>query len=340
MHGIKAWSLRFRAIIAVMATLLVVSGGIQSGILSAHPADAKTLKFGLITKMGTDPWFVSEGRGAASEARKLGVTLIRQDVALDSNQALNAFGTILGEGVDGILTVPPSGAIGPSLVSKASAAHVPLMSIDDFIYDSHHRQVPWVGAPWAQIGQIAGREEARLYKSLGWNKDANVGVAAVVLPTLSVCNQRTDNTEAAFLKALPSFNKGDIFHITYDGTLNGALNVMPAAITAHANITKWLIWSCNDDGVIGAWRAMHNKGIDASHVIGVAEGGLLFCGEWNAGKPSGLREMVFSNPANEGAKAVDLLYNHVIHHAALPLQTALSPTILTQQTYRKVTTCQ
>ncbi len=340
MHGTTSWSLRLRAIITVMATLLVVSGGVESGTLSAHPADAKTLKFGLITKMGTDPWFVSEGRGAAREARSLGVTLIRQDVALDSNQALNAFGTVLGEGVDGILTVPPSGAIGPSLVTQANAAHVPLMSIDDFIYDSHHQQVPWVGAPWAQIGQIVGREDARLYKSMGWDKSASVGVAAVVLPTLSVCNLRTDNAEAAFLKAVPGFNKSNVFPITYDGSLNGALNVMPAAITAHASITKWLIWSCNDDGVIGAWRAMRNKGISASNVIGVAAGGLLFCGEWGSGKPSGLREMVFSNPADEGAKAVDLLYNHVVHHAALPLQTALPPTILTPQTYQKVTNCQ
>lgn len=325
----------------ILVAVAFMAAGLFVNQVSSGHALAKTLKFSLITKMGSDPWFISEGAGALSQAKALNVQLTRQDVGLNTSLAVSAMETIVGKHPDGLMIVPPTTAIGPAMVGKAEAAHIPVLSIDDFVNDPSGKQIPWVGTDWSKAGTIAGKEVAKLYKKDNWGSKprSQVAVASIELQTLSVCMLRNNHAQAAFLKQVKGFPTSQILHIPYDGTLNGALNSMPAVITAHPGVKYWMIWSCNDDGVIGAWRALKAKGFTAKDVNGVAQGGMFFCSEWNPGRPSGLKAMVFSNPRDEGKLAVRLMYQHVAMHKALPAKSQVPITVLTQKTYRSVTSC-
>ena len=66
---------------------------------------------------------------------------------------------------------------------------------------------------------------------------------------------------------VPDFKKEDVLHMPYDGTLKGSADAFPAFITAHPEVTHWVLWSCNDDGVLGAVRSLENAGVILRHCI-------------------------------------------------------------------------
>ena len=70
---------------------VVLALSFAGAITSLTPANAADVKMGYINKMGEHPWFVSEVAGAKSEAGKLGVNLMTQDVQFDANLALTTF---------------------------------------------------------------------------------------------------------------------------------------------------------------------------------------------------------------------------------------------------------
>ena len=125
---------------------------------------------GYINKMGEHPWFVSEVAGAKAEAGKLGVNLMTQDVQFDANLALTTFDTMVGDGVKAIAIVVPDKALGPVVAEKAQKAGIRLIAVDDDIYTSDKKMVPYVGMNAETIGRQVGAELAKLYKAQGWDK--------------------------------------------------------------------------------------------------------------------------------------------------------------------------
>ena len=104
----------------------------------------------------------------------------------------------------------------------------------------------------------------------------------------------------------------------YDGTLKGAADAFPAFITAHPEVTHWILWSCNDDGVLGAVRALENAGVKADNVIGVGLGAHMACDEWNKAKPTGFKAAVYIDAALHGAKAGEIMYDYLANGTPLP----------------------
>jgi len=125
-----------------------VLGGIATIALLASltaAARADELKLGYINKMGEHPWFVAEVAGAKAEAGKLGVGFMSQDVHFDANLALTTFDTMVGDGVKAIAIVVPDKALGPVVAEKAQKAGILLIAVDDDIYTSDKKMVPYVG---------------------------------------------------------------------------------------------------------------------------------------------------------------------------------------------------
>jgi L-arabinose transport system substrate-binding protein len=288
----------------------------------AKPA-ASTKKFNVayIVKMGDNPWFVTEANGLKKVAGEKGVNLTIQDVKLDATLAMDAVDQAIGTGVDGIITVVPDQKIGPAVLKKAAAAKIPVVSIDDYIYDDANKQAPFVGFFAPDIGKQVGDKAAELFKAADWQKDPKAVIRAVSieLPTLSVCQMRTDASTKTWLATFPNMKDNtDILHLPYDGTLKGAADVFPAFITAHPEITHWVLWSCNDDGVLGAVRALENAGVKADNIIGVGLGAHMACDEWNKAKPTGFKAAVYINAALHGQKAMEIMYDYLANGTPLP----------------------
>ena len=72
--------------------------------------------------------------------------------------------------------------------------------------------------------------------------------------------QRNKGAEEAFLEAAPDFDKENIIRVAYDNTMVNSIDVMTTTLTANPQVTNWIFYSCNDDGVLGAARALENSG--------------------------------------------------------------------------------
>jgi L-arabinose transport system substrate-binding protein len=278
--------------------------------------------------MGDHPWFVAEVGGAKKTAEEAGATFVSQDVQFDANLTITTFDTMVGDGVKGIAIVVPDKALGPVIAQKAKAAGIPLVAVDDDIYYEDGTQVPYVGMNAFNIGARVGEELAALYKSDGW-AGKEVRIASIEDRKADTCMQRNKGAEEAFLKAVPDFKPDNIIRVAYDNTMVNSIDVMTTTLTANPNVTNWIFYSCNDDGVLGAARALENAGYSADQGMGIGIDGSRACDAFGSGKPSSFRGTMWLNSANHGALAVKLLLASIKDKTALPVQSFTDPEYIT-----------
>jgi L-arabinose transport system substrate-binding protein len=312
---------------------LLSFAGFAGAIAASASAKADDIKMGFINKMGEHPWFVSEVAGAKAEAEKLGVRLSTQDVHFDANLALTTFDTMVGDGVKAIAIVVPDKALGPVVAEKAEKAGIRLIAVDDDIYTSDKKMVPYVGMNAETIGRQVGAEEARIYKAEGWDKFKDVKIGSIEDQKADTCMRRNRGAEAAFLEAVPSFDKANIVRIPYDNHMESAITAVTTTLTAHPEAQHWIFYSCNDDGVLGGVRATENQGIPPKNVIGVGIDGSRACDAFGSGKPTGFRGTMYIDSAKEGAEAVQLLYASVKNDTPLPGTTYVNADLITAATF-------
>ena len=305
---------------------------------AAKPADDGKVMIAYLNKMGDNPWFVDEVSGAKAVADKLGVEFFNQDLQFDSNLAMTAMDTYIGKGVDGIIIVVPDTKIGPAVIEKAQAAGIPLIAVDDTILDANGKAAPFVGFDAASAGLKVGELIAEYYKTEGWDKLTGAKVKAVSVEDqdLEVCNLRTDGATKK-LKELGIITDGDIIHLPYDNTANSGMDAMAPVITANPDVTNWLLYSCNDDGVLGAWRALQNSGVDAKNVIGVGINGQLAAEEFKKGEPTGLRASLMAQAKEHGGQAVQFIYDSVKSGKEIPAVTFIPAAVMTADNWAELT---
>ncbi len=307
--------------------------GFAGAIAVSAPATADDVKMGYINKMGEHPWFVSEVAGAKSEAGKLGVNLMTQDVQFDANLALTTFDTMVGDGVKAIAIVVPDKALGPVVAEKAQKAGIRLIAVDDDIYTSDKKMVPYVGMNAENIGHQVGTELARIYKAEGWDKFKDVRIGSIEDQKADTCMRRNRGAEAAFLEAVPGFGKSNIVRIPYDNHMESAVTAVTTTLTAHPEAKHWIFYSCNDDGVLGGVRATENQGFQPTDVIGVGIDGSRACDAFGSGKPTGFRGTMYIDSGKEGAQAIQLLYASVKDNTPLPVTTYVTADFISADTF-------
>jgi L-arabinose transport system substrate-binding protein len=297
-------------------------------VAAATIAQADEIKLGYINKMGEHPWFVAEVGGAKAQAAKDGVKLSTQDVQFNADLTLTTFDTMVGDGVKGIAIVVPDKALGPVVAEKAAKAGIKLIAVDDDIYAQDKSPVPYIGMNANDIGRKVGAEEARLYKELGWDKLKDVRVGSIEDRKADTCMQRTNGAAAAFLEAVPGFDKANVVSIPYDNTMNSSIDAVTTTLTANPGAGHWIFFSCNDDGVLGAVRATENAGMKADQVIGVGIDGSRSCDAFGSGQPTGFRGTMYIDSAKEGATAIATLVASIKNDTALPVKTFVSPDLI------------
>ena len=83
---------------------------------------------------------------------------------------------------------------------------------------------------------------------------------SVEVQTLSVCNDRTDNEKAAVIAA--GVPEAQVFPVPYTGEALSAQDAAGPVITANPEITNWIVFGCNDEGVLGTLNALATAGVN------------------------------------------------------------------------------
>ena len=301
---------------------------------AVRAAGQKPLTIALIQKQGDQQYFVDEAAGARAEAAKLGDVKVNVvNVASDSNAAISAMNTELGQKVDGIAIVVPDQRIGPQVIDMASRAKVPLVAADDPIKNASGAEASFVGFDSMQMGLKVGQEAGRLFKAAGWPLAAT-RIASPFKEDLSDCQLREEGEVKGFADTAGAAPQ--VIKIGTDNSNIDAQNRTAAIVTAHPDIKHWVVMGCNDESETGSVTALANAGLKPDQIIGVGLGAYLTCKDWQAGQDTGNKAALFISGRDVGSAAIRVLVENLRDHKPLPAKTIANTTIVTPQNWKSV----
>ena len=223
--------------------------------------------FVAINKSADQQYFIDLQNSFVDTATELGGDAKKFDAKLDPNLGVSLVNDAISAGAKGIAITVPDQTIGPAIAKAAKDAGVVLIATDDNIKDEAGNPVPFVGFDGKDMGKKVGEAAAKLLTDSGWLKDSTkkVGVLSVEVQTLSVCNDRTDNEKAAIIAA--GVPEAQVFPVPYTGETLSAQDAAGPIITAHPEITNWVVFACNDEGVLGTSNALATAGAKPENII-------------------------------------------------------------------------
>ncbi len=297
------------------------------------PAAGKPLLIA-INKSADQQYFIDLQNSFVDTANGLGADAKKFDAKLDPNLGVSLVNDAISAGAKGIAITVPDQTIGPAIAKAAKDAGVVLIATDDSILDEAGNPVPFVGFDGKDMGKKVGEAAAKLLADSGWLGDSarKVGVLSVEVQTLSVCNDRTDNEKAAIIAA--GVPEAQVFPVPYTGETLSAQDAAGPIITANPDVTNWIVFGCNDEGVLGTLNALSTAGVKPEDVIGVGLGAYEACKPWAAGQPTGFKAGLFISGLDVGATAATVLYDAVVNGKA-PGAASYAPTTIVDATSYK-----
>ena len=197
--------------------------------------------------------------------------------------------------------------------------------------------MPFAGFDGVAMGTKVGDKAAELLKASGWIDGGKYGILSAGVQTLSVCNDRT-NAEKAQLMAAGA-QEASFLTVAYDGTTDSALTAAGPVITANPAVEKWVVVSCNDEGVLGASNALKNAGVAPADVIAVGLGAYEACRPWKAGIESAFKAALYISGVDVGDAAARALIKSIETGGPLPAKTVANTTIVDPTTYKDIMPC-
>ncbi len=303
---------------------------------AAEAAAPEELLFVAINKSADQQYFIDLQNSFVETAESLGAQAKKFDAKLEPGLGVSLVNDAISAGAQGIAITVPDQTIGPAIAQAAADAGVVLIATDDGIVDENGDSVPFVGFDGKDMGKKVGEAAAALLTESGWLNDAeaNVGVLSVEVQTLSVCNDRTDNEKAAIIAV--GVPEDQVFPVPYTGEALSAQDAAGPIITANPEITHWVVFGCNDEGVLGTLNALATAGYAPDNIIGVGLGAYEACKFWAADQPSGFKAGLFISGLDVGNTAATVLYDAVVNGVEPPESTYAPTTIVDPSNYTDV----
>lgn len=301
-----------RMIIPMLTVLMIAN--VFTGCAKKPASDAKSssdIKIGFLVKQPEELWFQNEWKFAQKCADTNGFDL-KKIGAADGEKVLNAIDNLAAQGVKGFVICTPDVKLGPAIVAKAVSNGMKVYSVDDQFLGSDGKpmtMIPHMGISASAIGENVGKSLYEEFKNRKWDVN-ETGVCVITFEELPTAKERTDGAIAA-LKAM-GFPENRIFKgAEKTPTIPAANDAANIVLTQQAKIKKWMICSMNDEGVLGAVRAMEGQGFTAADVIGIGIGGSTSMVEFEKSKPSGFFATCLISPKRHGYETTENLYKWI-----------------------------
>ena len=295
----------------------------------------KPIKIGFLVSNPEQTWFQNEWKYAQVCADKYGFDLIKIG-ATDGNKVLSAIDNLAAQGAQGFVICTPDVRLGPAIVARANSYGMKVFSVDDqFIdHDGNFLDVPYMGISASEIGRSVGFALYNELKKRGWNIEETAALA-VTFDELDTAKKRTGGTISALIES--GFTADKIFRAPQKHSdVPSAFDAADVALTQHPYIKRWLVFSVNDEGVLGAVRALENRGFTTKTVIGIGIGGGVSKSEFEKDEPTGFYATCLLNPFRHGFETTEYLYTWIKDGLEPPKDIRTSGVIITRETRKSV----
>ena len=242
-------------------------GSLMAGSIAVNAEEDKLVVYG-IYKAGDQTWFIDEGAAAQKAVEEAGGEFIFVDAKMNPEEYLKAIDNAIANKASGIVTCIPDQTMSQAAVDKATEAGIPIVAADDALQDADgNKLAPWVGINAYVIGEANGEWLANYAIDNELVGKEDVGLLLMTMDTVSSCVPRAEGELAKFTELCPDFPEGNIFKADYDGTTDKGNTAAAAVITANPQIKTWLVTGANEEGCIGAARALESAGLDADACV-------------------------------------------------------------------------
>jgi L-arabinose transport system substrate-binding protein len=308
----------------------------DSATTQGSSGGGERVKIGFVVKDPTEPWFQNEWRFAQMAADEKGFDLVKIG-ATDGNQAMGAIDNLAAQGASGLVICTPDTKLGPSLKAKADEHNLKLLSVDDQFLDADGKpmaEVHHVGISARNIGKAVGTALAEQMKTRGW-KPAETGLCVVTYDQLETARERTDGATEALLAA--GFPKDRVFKAPQKtNDTPGAHAAVDVLLTQQPGVKNWLVCGLNDNAVLGAVRAMEERGFKAANVCGIGINGTDCLDEFRKSEPTGFYASVLLTPRRHGYETAAMMHEWVTAGKEPPKVTYTDGILITRETYEKI----
>lgn len=318
-----------KKVLAALMLLVMVLG------LSASSFAAEKIKIGFLVKMPEEKWFQEEWRFAQMAADKYGFDLIKIGTP-DGEKVLSAIDNLAAQKVQGFVICTPDVRLGPAIMAKANSYGMKVFTVDDQFVgaDGKFMDVPYMGISARAIGESVGKALYAEMKKRGWKVEETAAMA-ITFDELNTVKERTDGATAALVAA--GFPASKIYRAPEKTTdVPGSFDAANALLTKHPEVKRWLVFSVNDEGVLGPIRALENRGFNASNVIGIGIGAGSSVTEFQKKNVTGFFATALISPYRHGYETAEYMYKWIKDGIVPPKDTRTTGMIVTRDTYEKV----
>ena len=315
---------------AILATTMAV--GMMAGAALAD--DDSLLVYG-IYKAGDQTWFIDEGEAAKNAVEALGGEFVYVDAKMNPEEYLKAIDNAVANKADGIVTCIPDQTL--SQAALDAAGDIPMVAADDALEDADgNKLAPWVGINAYVIGEANGEWLANYAIDNELLDKEDTGVLIMTMDTVSSCVPRAEGEFAKFTELCPDFPEDRIFFADYDGTTDKGNTASAAVFTAHPEIKTWLVTGANEEGTIGACRALETAGLDADACV-VGLGAYMAKDEWNDKGADGtcMKASAYFSSLQVGEGSVNVLMQ-ILNGEEPDMETAVDAIVVTPDDYKEV----
>ena len=297
-------------------------------------AESKGMIYG-IYKAGDQTWFIDEGAAAEAAAKEAGYDFTYVDAKMSPEEYLRAIDNAIANNAAGLVTCIPDQTMSQAAVDKLAEAGIPVVAADDALQTADGTKIaPWVGINAYVIGEANGAWVAEYAKANDLVNDPECALLILTMDTVSSCVPRAEGEYDKFTELCPEFDTAKIYKADYDGTTDKGNTAAAAVFTAHPEITKWLVTGANEEGTIGALRALESAGLDGESCV-VGLGAYMAKDEWKKEGESAMKAAAYFSSLSVGAGSVEVLLQ-IIDGQEVTMETAVDAVVVTPETYVEV----
>jgi len=324
---------RTRPVLLCIVVILLAATALPA--CKAGPKGADPIVLGFLVKQPEELWFQNEWRFAQRCADDYGFDLIKIGTP-DGEKLLNAIDVLAASGALGFVVCTPDVRLGPAVMAKARSHGMKVFSVDDQFEgaDGQFMDVPYMGLSARAIGRQVGRELYQEFQRRGWPVE-ETAACAITFDELNTVKERTDGTAEALVEA--GFPAERMFRGAEKTTdVPGAFDAANVVLTQHTEVKRWLVFSVNDEGVLGALRAMEGRGLDADAIIAIGIGAGTGLKEFEKEEATGYFATCMISPLRHGYETTELLYKWIKDGAEPPKDIRTEGVMATRDNYKQV----